>query len=152
MGRATAVKHTAQIRAPWGEGNLLLGQRDCHPPCGGSTSHKVRQHCWSCRLAPWSLRDDSISLFISIKHHKLCRLRSGGRRQSTCLQRVFSQPCCPQEQRGALEHSLPWDCGQGCLGSATALHKSHPCSHHPSPWCTHIRTFPAYFSLPCSWE
>lgn len=62
VGRATATKHTTRITGPWGEGNLPPGQRDCHPPYDG-TSHKVRQHCWSCRLAPWSLRDNSISLF-----------------------------------------------------------------------------------------
>lgn len=65
VGSNTAAHHTAQIRAPWGEGNLPSEQRDCHPPCGG-TSHKVRQHCWSCRLVPWSFRDDSTSVFISI--------------------------------------------------------------------------------------
>lgn len=84
------TKHTAQIRALWGEGNLLPGQRDCHPPSGG-TSHKVRQHCWSCRLPPWSPRDDSIS-FFSITNSA----GSGQRKEGIAYREFPASPASPR--------------------------------------------------------
>lgn len=148
MGRATAVKHTAQIRAPSGEGTLLPGQRDCDSPCGGA-SHKVRQHCWSCRLAPCSLRDDSISLLISITSFAGSRQGEEG---SQHAYGEFSASPAALRSKEVIQEFPALATGQGCLGSATILHKSHPCSHHPPPWCTHIRTFLVYFGLSCSWE
>lgn len=129
-GRATAAKHTAQIGAAWGEGNLSPGQRDRHPPCGG-TSHKVRQHCWRCRLAPWSLRHDSISLFISIT--SFAGSGQGGSGSQHTYREFSASLAAPRSKE------MPWGVPcPGTVGRAASAEPPHCTSPIPAVITLHL--------------
>lgn len=111
VGRATAAQSSLGRGKPPTRAKGLSPTPWWHQP--------QSQHCWSCRLAPWSLRGDSVFLFSITS---FAGSVWGGRRQ--CLWRVLSQPGCPQEHRGALEPSLLQ--GHGWAASAVLPHCTSP--------------------------